>query len=198
MGERQTREVPEDPYTVGARDPGSTRPQGSGRRERRGEPVTFTAKSMTLLTATSARSSAIFLPRRPAGSELTFCFPDRSPRPPALLCACAPRRQSANRCGARLPAPTEDQSGGREAESPADAGQWEAAPEEGGGTRRRRDRSFGKGAWPGTGGKVLQGRDASQTFFPRSLRGSVPSPRSPPLTLLLESGESGSACVSEL
>lgn len=82
--------------------------------------------------------------------------------PPVRLCAGAPRHQPVNRCGARLPAPTEDQSGGLRG---GRCGKWmrangerilgrEAEP---GGEGKN---CFVKGAWPRTRGKVLRGREA--------------------------------------
>ena len=89
-------------------------PEAHGRRIRGGwgGAVTFTAKSMTLLTATSARSSAIFLPLPPAGVSELAGRPDRDfssrPRTPPLS---APAPHAASQSTAVVPAsaPTEDQ-----------------------------------------------------------------------------------------
>lgn len=172
-----------------ARDPGSTRPRGSGRG---GGPVTFTAKSMTLLTATSARSSAIFLPRRPAGSVFALGFTVRTPRPPVLFCACAPRRQPVNRYGARLPVrqrtnrKARGEGGGASRCGPIESGSW-------GGRRNPVGKAniLAEGAWPRTREKVVQRWDTfpeSSPLFP------VPSDLPPSLVLTSYSPESQCPC----
>lgn len=111
-------------HKVHARDPGSTQ---SGAQ---GDPITFTAKSMTLLTATSARSSAIFLPRPPAGSGRpvpALSPPGPAAPAPALFCACAPNRQPINGRRARL-CPRGDQSEGRREGRGQRGGTGEAGP----------------------------------------------------------------------
>lgn len=80
------------PYTV--------TPEAHGRGVRGGGgggPVTFTAKSMTLFTATSARSSAIFLPLPRSVVSLRLWIQTSPPllrlrpaRPPSQLLRCPP------------------------------------------------------------------------------------------------------------
>ena len=155
-----------------------------------GSPVTFTAKSMTLLTATSARSSAIFLSQPTTGSGLTLlrwvltlC--------PALLCACAP---TTSQSVSTVPtsAPAKDQLRGRSGEvCQADGDQWEADAGVSGETPRVIDEGFVKGAWQGTRGKVVPWREALSgvELLPvvlnfSSVLGSPPAPRSLPLPRL--------------
>ena len=152
---------------------------------------------MTLLTATSARSSAIFLPRRPAGSDLT-CFPDRSPpsrlpsstpapraaSQPTVAAPASPPRQRTNREAGRQSLQQTRASGKRPLRREAEPGEEGTGASGRGRGRELGERSCGGGRRP-------------KHFFPRSPRGSAPSPRSPPFTFPLESGESRSACVPE-
>lgn len=117
------------PYTV------TPEAHGRGVRGGGGSPVTFTAKSMTLFTATSARSSAIFLPLPPAGSVVSLRFWIQTSRPPPF-CACAPRGHPVNGCGARL-RPDKGPIGARrrgEGVWQEDSDQWRTDAGERGGT----------------------------------------------------------------
>lgn len=116
------------PYTV--------TPEAHGRGVRGGGgggPVTFTAKSMTLFTATSARSSAIFLPLPRSVVSLRLWI--QTSRPPPF-CACAPRGHPVNCCGARL-RPDKGPIGARrggEGVCQEDSDQWRTDSGERGGT----------------------------------------------------------------
>lgn len=154
--------------------------QGGGR----GGPVTFTAKSMTLLTATSARSSAIFPPRPLAGSA-----GPRSGAPPTSLSAPAHLAASPSTTTARLPAPIKNQSEGRR--------KGEAGPRAGG------EKALVKGAWRETRGKVALPGAAVPGASPPGVPGyslpfqirllpplQIAVPVSPPRALVYASGSS--------
>lgn len=128
---------------------------GSPGGARRG-PVTFTAKSMTLFTATSARSSAIFLRLPPAGSLGLWSRTSRPPLPlPSLRLRPAPPANQPRRCP---PPPRQRTNRGPGGEGGVARG---SGPMENRVRRKRRDLREGekdlvKGAWPGTRAKVVR------------------------------------------